>query len=120
MGHQSPFSTYAPNLLQLGYSPIPRIVRDRQGRPAVRAWSDLCERQATEHELRQWSAIEAADIALACGFGGLYAIDVDTGDADILAAVRRTLAHCTVARYGSKGLAYLCRHADGPQPTSTV
>ncbi len=116
----STFAACAPGLLQLGYSPLPRIVRDNHGQPAVKGWSDLCERLPTEHELRQWSSIAAADITLACGFGGLLAIDVDTEDPEILDAVTRTLPHCTVARRGSKGFALLCRHADGPQRTANI
>lgn len=116
----STFAACAPGLLELGYSPLPRIVRDNHGQPAVKGWSDLCERLPTEHELRQWSSIAAADIALACGFDGLVAIDVDTEDAEILAAVTRALPRCTVARRGSKGFALLCRHADGPQRIANI
>lgn len=116
----STFEVCARGLLELGYSPLPRIVRDNHGQPAVKGWSDLCERLPTQHELRQWSSIAAADITLACGFGGLLAIDVDTEDPEILDAVTRTLPHCTVARRGSKGFALLCRHADGPQRTANI
>ncbi len=116
----SVFSASAPSFLENGYSPVPRIVQDGRGRPAVRGWSDLCERQATEHELKQWAAIPDADVALACGFGGFVAIDVDTDDVEILAAVVAALPHCIVARRGSKGFALLCRYADGPQPTLNV
>ena len=58
----STFAVCAPGLLELGYSPLPRIVRDNHGQPAVKGWSDLCERLPTEHDLRQWSSIAAADI----------------------------------------------------------
>jgi putative DNA primase/helicase len=119
-GSSSLFEGCAPDLLEHGYSPLPRIVRDNHGRPAVKGWSDLCERQLTGHELRQWSAIAAADVTLACGFGGLLVIDVDTEDPEILAAITRTLPRCVVARRGSKGFALLCRHADGPQRSANI
>lgn len=114
------FATCAPDLIELGYSPLPRIVRKDQGRPVIKSWSDFCERQPTERELKQWVNIRGADIALACGFNGLVAIDVDTEAPEVLDAVTRALPHCTVARRGSKGFALLCRHADGPQRTANI
>lgn len=60
------------------------------------------------------------DLSLACGFGGLIAIDVDDDDPAILAAVRKALPHCVVVRRGSKGFVLLVRHADGPQPTLNI
>ncbi len=108
------FSRHAVRFVFLGYSPIPRVRCDGAGKPGIKGWSDYCERQGSNAELRQWAAIHGADIALATGYGGLLVIDVDTTDPAILAAVRRALPHCTVARFGSKGFALLARHADGP------
>ncbi len=114
------FARYAPGLVQAGYSPLPRVIRRGHGRPAVTGWSDYCERPLNAQELEQWSGIADADISLACGFGGLTVIDVDDDDPQILAAVRVALRQCTVARFGSKGFALLCRHVNGPQPTHNV
>jgi putative DNA primase/helicase len=114
------FATLAQDLAAMGYSPMPRIIRDGQGRPAIKGWSDLCGGSPTERDLEQWTKIPGADVALACGYGGLLAIDVDSDDEEILKAVTATLPHCTVARRGSKGFALLCRHADGPQRSANV
>jgi hypothetical protein len=120
MMERTTFAAEAPGLIAKGYSPVPRIIKDGHGRPAVKGWSDYSDRQPTEAEIAQWSRIEGADISLACGYGGLLAIDVDDDRPEILAAVRKALPHCDVARRGSKGFALLVRHADGPQPTRNI
>ena len=99
------FARYAPGLVQAGYSPLPRVIRGGHGRPVVTGWPDLCERQATAQELEQWRCIPNADLSLACGFGGLLAIDVDDDAPEILCAVRAAIPLCAVARWGSKGFA---------------
>ena len=108
------FSRHAPHLISAGYSPFPRVRRDGEAKPGIKGWSDLCGRQPTAAELRQWAAIRDADISLATGCGGLLAIDVDTDNPQVLEAVQRALPHCNIARFGSKGFALLVRYADGP------
>ena len=114
------FAIYAPDLIARGYSPLPRIIKGGHGRPAVKSWSDWCEKQPGKLQLESWARIPGADISLACGFRGLIAIDVDDDRPEILAAVRKALPQCTVARRGSKGFVLLARHADGPQQTINV
>ena len=114
------FSIYATGLIAGGYSPLPRIIEDGRGRPAVKRWSDYCERQARPQELAAWSCIPNADISLACGLGGLIAIDVDDDRPEIIAAVRKALPQCTVARRGSKGFAFLARYEGGQPKTLNI
>src|SRR5271166_2049979 len=113
---QSIFAAEAPALRESGYSPLPR--NPKENRPAIKAWSDRCEKQPGEKEIAAWSRI--ADISLACGYGGLLAIDVDDDRPEILVAVGKALPHCTVARRGSKGFVLLVRHADGPRHTVNI
>jgi putative DNA primase/helicase len=120
MMERTVYAVYAPGLVDKGYSPVPRIIKDGHGRPTVKGWSDYSERQPSEEEIAAWSRIKGADISLACGYGGLIAIDVDTDDPEILAAVIAALPHCIVARRGSKGFVLLCRRADGPQKTLNI
>lgn len=116
--NRSLFARHAPGLIEKGYSPVPRNAgKGRTDRPG---WSDFCGRQASPEELREWLRIPGADIVLACGFGGLVAVDVDDTRPEILDAVRGALPHCTVARFGSKGFALLCRHVDGPQHMGSI
>ena len=70
------FAIHAPNLIACGYSVLPRIIKDGHGRPAVKSWSDWCEKQPGKPQLER-ARIPGADISLACGFRGLVAIDVD-------------------------------------------
>jgi Virulence-associated protein E/Bifunctional DNA primase/polymerase, N-terminal len=97
------------SFIAMGYSPIARFLKTWP-----EAWSDYCEALAPEHLHKRWGCVPTAGIALACGYGGLVAIDVDTGDKIILEAVLGALAHCRVGRFGSKGFALLCRYEGGP------
>jgi hypothetical protein len=54
-------------------------------------------------------------IALCCGYRGLCVIDVDTDDAEKLAAVLRVLPRCRVGRFGSKGFALFARYEGVPK-----
>lgn len=116
----SPFTKHAPDLIRLGYSPIPRVVRDGEVKPGIIGWSDFCGRQPAPEDLAQWAKIAGADIMLCTGFNGFIAIDIDTDDDPILKAVCAALPHCGVARFGSKGFALLARYAGGPLRTFNI
>ncbi len=107
------FAEHAPEIIQLGYSPIPRVIRNGEAKPGIKGWSDYCGRQPTALEIANWSGIASADVMLCTGFNGFIAIDVDTDDEAIKEAVRKALPHCIVARFGSKGFALLARYAGG-------
>ena len=87
----------------MGYSPIPIYKID--GRHAwPLKWSDYCGEQATDAEMAKWARKPDVSVALCGGYRNLLAIDVDSDDPRIKAAVLDALPHCHIARYGSKGL----------------
>lgn len=100
------------HFIELGYSPLARFKNgDRDSWP--KAWSDYCQAVADIETLKKWAAIPGAMIALACGFGGLVVIDVDTDEIIIKARILKALPHCRMARFGSKGFALFARY-EGP------
>jgi hypothetical protein len=102
------FAYHAPRYRDLGYSPIPAF----ESGAWPKAWSQYCDQAAPPKQIEQWGKAHNSNITLACGHGGLVAIDMDTSDKAILAAALAALPHCRIARFGSKGFALLCRHLD--------
>jgi hypothetical protein len=51
-------------------------------------------------------------VAVACGYGGLVGIDVDTDDAEVIKAVQRVLGEGGAPRRGSKGVCSFYRLAE--------
>tara|TARA_R110001583_G_scaffold2164_11_gene15819 strand:+ start:1850 stop:2725 length:876 start_codon:yes stop_codon:yes gene_type:complete len=76
------FSNVAPELLELGWSPIPVIPKTK--RPAIKTWSEYCNRLPFEHETVFWS-IKYPDysVGFACGkASNIWALDIDADDRD--------------------------------------
>ena len=102
------FARYARLYRDLGYSPI--YVKSVEGK-WPKDWPKYCHEAATPEEIEKWGGyVPSHNVALATGYRGLVAIDVDTSDAAIHAAILKALPHCRVARFGSKGFALLCQY----------
>lgn len=114
------YAQHARSFIALGFSPIPRVHRDGQARPGIKAWSTYCLRKPSKNEVLQWKDIPGADLALCCGYDGFMAIDVDTNDSAICEAVFKALPGCRIGRFGSKGFALLVRFAEGPRKGFTI
>jgi putative DNA primase/helicase len=117
---KSVFSASYRFYLNLGYSPIARFAGENGRSTWPSEWSNYCERPADAATLRRWANVPNANIALACGFAGLVAIDADTDNKKALAACLEALPHCRIGRFGSKGFALLCRHDAGPERFSHI
>ncbi len=101
------FAEHAAVYRALGYSPIPVFPGGK--RPI--GWTQYCLEAATPEKIKDWGGYSPSpNIALACGYKGLVAIDVDVSDIAIITAVLDALPHCRIARFGSKGFALLCRY----------
>ena len=74
------FSTIAPELLELGYSPIPVVPGEK--RPAIRAWSQYCTYPPFSHEITYWSMrYPDHSTGLTCGAASqIWALDIDAND----------------------------------------
>ncbi len=59
--------------------------------------------------MAKWARKPDVSVALCGGYRDLLAIDVDSDDPRIKAAVLDALPHCRIARFGSKGFALMVR-----------
>ena len=118
----SPFAQTAPALIAGGYSPVPigvagpekwnpsgkepgQLSLNHVGEPEwyrLKNWQIFCKRQPHPTTIAYWSTWPDAGIGLACGFGGLIAIDID--DESLVEPLRRVLPPFLVAKKGRKGL----------------
>ena len=109
---------YAQNweaYVDVGCSPTPE--RPGTKRPAISGWSNYCDRPPTKEEAARWARLyPRAGIALALGFNGLVAVDIDTDDREIIEAIESVLPKGAPAKVGRRGLTYLFR---GDVPTTT-
>jgi hypothetical protein len=102
----SAFARVGAKLVDQGFSPIPILSGTK--RPPFNDWSRYCDRSATEIELGVWTKHDYG-IGVACGFGGLCAIDIDTDDGRIISAVESVLPSALVAKRGRRGFTFFYR-----------
>jgi hypothetical protein len=123
----SPFAQVSPSLIAGGYSPIPIGVGTKyparyeptaseDGRDwwPLKNWHVFCARQAHPAIIAQWSTWPDAGGGLACGFGGLVAVDID--DASLIEPLLAVLPPVLVAKRGRRGLTVFYR-ATEPLPS---
>lgn len=99
--NDSAFVRFAQRLITVGYSPLP--IAPGQKRPDLTGWQQAAGEQMSGELLGNFIHQNRHGLGVACGFGGLVAIDIDTEDPDIMAAVRTALPESTVAKRGKKG-----------------
>jgi len=106
----SPYALHGERIVDLGYSAIP--CRPGSKRPGSMSgnswwgrndWQQYCDRLPSEFETRSWSRWPDAGICVALGYGGIVAIDVDTDDPDMCAALAAVMPLSTVQKRGQKG-----------------
>ncbi|MCL8489212.1 bifunctional DNA primase/polymerase [Bradyrhizobium denitrificans] len=117
----SAFATAAPALIVGGYSPLPIApagdnawspkgkepgLELRSGGNAewirMRSWQIFCARQPHAKTIAVWSKYPDAGVGVACGFGGLVAVDID--DEALVEPLLAVLPRVLVAKRGRKGL----------------
>lgn len=104
------FGSYAPLLLQVGYSPVPIAARTKQ--PLIRDWGRLRIGSLTQDEIEAISTLHAdAGIGVVGGFSGLVPIDIDTDDEEIVAAITTALRPPVVGKRGRRGITHFYRSA---------
>jgi hypothetical protein len=121
----SAFACHALQLIEAGYSPLP-ITPGTKEPTHVSEWSTACEQQMPEQMLARYLGKDCYGLGGACGYGGpilkddrgkilgcgtggLIAVDIDTEDEAIMAAVRSVLPASVVAKRGKKGRTDLYR-----------
>lgn len=112
----SPFSRAAPTLFRSGYRPIPIIPGEkipgnmRNGRWVKKlAWSTA---KPSESDINLWSSYDGAGVGVILG-DGLVAVDIDTDDERMTAAILELLPEPTVKKRGAKGFTAFYRDPTG-------
>jgi hypothetical protein len=126
----SPFALTASALIERGYSPLPIapwgehdwnpkgkepgiLEVGRNGEPEwyrLKNWQVFCKRQAHLKIVEYWATWPDAGIGLACGRGGLVAVDID--DDSLIDAISAVLPPIMVAKRGRKGFTAFYRAAE--------
>ncbi|MGE3065254.1 MAG: phage/plasmid primase, P4 family [Hyphomicrobiaceae bacterium] len=110
---KSPFAQIAPALLAQGYSPIPIIPGTK--RPAAGpGWSRYCDGPADKRQIAQWAAQDGLGVGVALGNGTL-AVDIDSEDPAVQAAIIHVIGAPLVAKRGQRGFTAFVR-----EPTLTA
>ena len=85
-----------------GYSPVP--IKPRTKRPLPMRWSEACNEPFNLQALREFAAEwPNAGTGIALGYKAVAAIDIDTDNAEIIAALRKVVPESSVAKRGQKG-----------------
>ncbi|MHC2514603.1 bifunctional DNA primase/polymerase [Bradyrhizobium diazoefficiens] len=130
---ESALARSAPALVARGYSPLPiapagdddwapkgkepGALDVRDGEPVwrrLKKWDVFCRRQAHPKIIAHWATWPDAGIGLACGLGGLVAVDID--DDSLIDAISAVLPPIMVAKRGRKGFTAFYRTAE-PLPS---
>ena len=110
-----PFSGAARQLLSQGYSPLPLVGK----RPVEVGWQRRAGSPMCLEEIASWAARGDYNVGIATGHRGLIAIDIDTDDPEIRAALD-ALLHAAflrggvqVGKRGQRGETQFFRDASG-------
>lgn len=110
VSNQSPYALVGAKLVDNGYSCIP--CRPGSKRPGSMSfgewygkndWQQYCDRLPSEFETRAWSKWPDAGVCMALGLGGVVAVDIDTDDPEMCAALAAVIPPSPVAKRGAKG-----------------
>ncbi len=108
----SPFATTAPMLIERGYSPLPILPGTKA--PALSGWHKYCDQAPSAAFVAGYSRAPSMGVGLACGFGGVVAVDID--DETLIEPILPVLPPALIAKRGRKGLTAFYR-ADEPLPS---
>lgn len=124
---ESVFASVAPLLIAGGYSPLPigpagdqdwnpkgkepaALGLNREGEHEwyrLKNWNVFCKRQPHPATLAYWCSWPDSGVGVACGFGGLVAVDID--DDELIEPLLAVLPPVFVAKKGRKGLTVFYR-----------
>jgi Bifunctional DNA primase/polymerase, N-terminal len=113
----SPYAQVGPKLVNMDYSAVPcrpgfKIPGAyRSGEWFYESeWQRFCDRLPTELELGVWAKWPDAGVCVALGFNAAVAVDIDTDDEAIVAAIKSALScESPVQKRGKKGATHFFR-----------
>ncbi len=79
----------------------------------LKDWQSFCIERASVHKVASWGRMSEAHgggLGIACGYGGLVAIDID--DDSLISPLRDVLPMVVVGKRGRRGATYFFRSAD--------
>jgi hypothetical protein len=94
------FAQVAPALVAGCYSPLPILPGTK--RPALSGWEKYCNEAPAVTFVAGYSRAPAMGVGIACGFGGLIAVDLD--DDSLIDPILAVLPPVLIAKKGRKGL----------------
>jgi len=97
------YKEYVDDYCEKGMSVIPDKFAMKQ--PAIKGWTEYCDRQPTEAEVLQWKdAFDKTNIALCTGkASGVIAVDMDCIDPEIVEIINQMTIPSPVEKVGAKG-----------------
>jgi hypothetical protein len=120
MSQPSPYNLVGSTLVDQGFSAIP--CRPGSKRPGSYSfgqwygrndWQQYCNRAPTDFETRAWEKWPDAGVCVALGFAGVVAVDVDTDDPALCAALAAVIPESPIMKRGQKGFTAFYR--GGPE-----
>ncbi|CAH1657049.1 conserved hypothetical protein [Hyphomicrobiales bacterium] len=106
----TPYNQTGSTLVDQGFSAIP--CRPGSKRPGSYSygqwygrndWQQYCNRLPTDYETRAWERWPDAGVCVALGYAGLIAIDIDTDDPELCAALAAVIPESPIMKRGQKG-----------------
>jgi putative DNA primase/helicase len=103
------FASNAPKYWAANLPVIPLISGEK--RPAIKGWQRFADSMPTEEEKQQWlETFPDGNMGLPLGPAlGLFAVDIDSDDPKVIAAIKRVLPTTPWERVGKKGVVLLYR-----------
>ena len=78
-------------------------------------WQRFCGRAPTNIEAEHWASLADTAIGIALGFNDIVAVDIDTNDKAIIAALRGCLPYTPAIKRGAKGETLFFRGKAAPR-----
>ena len=113
----SPYAQVGARLIDAGYSAlpikpgtkIPGEMWSGSWKDGMRAWQRFCDRLPLPFEIDIWEGYPDAGVCVATGFNGLVAIDIDTDEPELIAAIMSVLPYSDAKKRGARGRLVLSR-----------
>lgn len=106
----SPYASVSEKLIDAGYPAIPVKPKDKVPGAmsfgqwyGIMSWQRFCSRMPSQLEVDLWNKWEDAGVCIPLGLNGVIAIDIDTDDAEVMAAILSVLPESPVGKKGAKG-----------------
>src|ERR1700682_2174566 len=113
----SPYQEVGARYIDMGYSALPIKPGSKvpgemlfgTWKDGMSGWTRFCDRIPTDYEIPFWEGYRDSGVCAATGFNGLVAVDIDTDDSELVAAIMKVLPVPSVIKRGAKGKTFFYR-----------